>query len=119
PGLTVVKYSGSRMVRDEIAEEIAEDPGQYHAIVTSYTQFSQKEDLRNLNSVGLNAAIFDEGQLLKNPLTLQYRRLHQLRTRWRLLLSGTPIQNHLMEMIALLNFVDPELFKDRMEEIQY
>jgi len=119
PDLNVMKYSGSRAERDDIAEELAEDPEHYHAIVTSYTQFSQKEDLRNLNSLGINAAIFDEGQILKNPTTLQYGRLHQLRTKWRLLISGTPIQNHLMEMISLLNFVDPELFRDRMEAIRY
>ncbi|SPN96727.1 related to enhancer-trap-locus-1 protein [Cephalotrichum gorgonifer] len=119
PDLNVIRYSGSRAARTDIAEELAEDPHAYHAIITTYTQFSQKEDLSNLNHLGLNAAIFDEGQILKNPTTLQYQRLHQLRTRWRLLLSGTPIQNHLMEMISLLNFVDPGLFKDRMEAINY
>lgn len=119
PGLNVVKYSGSRAARDDIGEELAEDPRAYHCIITSYTQFSQKADLDNMNQLGLNATVFDEGQTLKNPLTLQYRRLQRLRTRWRLLLSGTPIQNHLMEMISLLSFVDPGLFEGRMEAIQY
>lgn len=119
PDLNIVKYSGSRAVRDDIAEELADDPQAYHCIVTSYTQFGQKEDFNNLNQLGLNAAVFDEGQTLKNPKTLQYQRLHRLRTRWRLLLSGTPIQNHLMEMISLLNFVDPKLFENRMDDIEY
>lgn len=119
PDLNVMKYSGSRAVRTDIAEELADDPHAYHCVVTSYSQFSQKEDINNLNRLGINAAIFDEGQVLKNPTTLQYQRLQRLEARWRLLLSGTPIQNHLMEMISLLSFVDPALFRDRMESIQY
>jgi SWI/SNF-related matrix-associated actin-dependent regulator 1 of chromatin subfamily A len=119
PDLGVVKYSGSQSERMQIAGDLIEDSDSCHVILTSYSQFSSLEDLQNLNQIGLHSAIFDEGQILKNPSTLQYNRLRKLRVHWRMLLSGTPIQNHLMEMIALLSFVDPELFRDSMEDIQY
>jgi SWI/SNF-related matrix-associated actin-dependent regulator 1 of chromatin subfamily A len=118
PTLQVVKYSGTQSARLEIADELAEDDS-CEVIITSYSQLSQIEDIKALNCLGLNAAIFDEAQQLKNPNTLQYDRLRRLRTAWRLLLSGTPIQNHLMEMISMLSFVDRDLFADGEEDIRY
>jgi SWI/SNF-related matrix-associated actin-dependent regulator of chromatin subfamily A containing DEAD/H box 1 len=119
PDLNVVKYSGSQMARMEIAEALDDDDDDTHVIVTSYSQLGQIDDIRALNGLALNAAIFDEAQELKNPTTQRYERLNKLRTEWRLLLSGTPIQNHLMEMISMLRFVDQDLFDHGDEDIRY
>ena len=51
------------------------------------------------------AAIFDEGHKMKNSATNVYKSLIRIPATWRLILSGTPVQNHLMEMINLLNFI--------------
>lgn len=49
-------------------------------------------------------AILDEGHVIKNPQTKLSKAMHCLRTRHRLLLTGTPIQNHLQDFWAVLNW---------------
>lgn len=56
--------------------------------------------------------MFDEGHMLKNRKSQKYGKLLQIRAQWRLLLTGTPLQNNLQELISLLNFIMPDYFKD-------
>lgn len=111
PGLSIVKYSGSPSERDELALELQESGDQYDVIITSYTQIKRTRDARSLNKIGIHAAIFDEGHKLKNPETNLYKDLILIKADWKLLITGTPIQNNIMEMIALLNFISPTLFQ--------
>lgn len=110
PDLSIVKYSGSPTERDELAAELQESGEQYDVIVTSYTQIKRTRDAKALSKIGINAAIFDEGHKLKNPETNLYRDLILIKANWKLLITGTPIQNNIMEMITLLNFISPNLF---------
>ena len=48
--------------------------------------------------------ILDEGHIIKNPATRVTRAMHSLRTRHRLMLTGTPIQNNLMEFWTLVDW---------------
>ena len=118
PGLTVTLYQGSQPIRDEIAETILEDPLEHHVILTSYTQVSRLDDITNLRRFNVNAAIFDEGHKMKNPKTKLYKDLIRVTAHWRLILSGTPVQNNLMEMISLLQFVEPDLFQDHYDDLE-
>ncbi len=54
--------------------------------------------------------ILDEAQAVKNATSLRWQTLLTLKTRNRLLLTGTPIQNSMNELWALLHFIMPELF---------
>jgi len=54
--------------------------------------------------------IVDEAHKLKNEDSQISRRLRQLDSRYRLLLTGTPLQNNLHELWSLLNFLLPEIF---------
>ncbi|KAK3383176.1 SNF2 family N-terminal domain-containing protein [Lasiosphaeria ovina] len=118
PSVNVTVYQGSQAVRDEIAYDILEDPTEHHVVLTSYTQISRQEDISNLRRLKPMAAIFDEGHKMKNPKTKLYKDLIRITASWRLILSGTPVQNNLMEMIALLQFVEPELFRDHFEDLE-
>lgn len=111
PGLSIVKYSGSPTERDELAAELRESGEEYDVIVTSYTQIKRTRDATALSKIGIGAAIFDEGHKLKNPETNLYRDLILIKAKWKLLITGTPIQNNIMEMITLLNFISPNLFQ--------
>ncbi|KAJ4408242.1 DNA-dependent ATPase fun30 [Gnomoniopsis sp. IMI 355080] len=119
PGLTVIKYSGSPMDRDELAREIL-DAGddEYDVILTSYTQMSRSRDTSWMNKIGINAAVFDEGHQLKNSQTLKYKELIRINANWKLLITGTPIQNNIMEMMSLLSFVSPQFFTRDQETIE-
>ncbi|KAL2653795.1 hypothetical protein R1flu_021923 [Riccia fluitans] len=59
--------------------------------------------------------ILDEGHLIKNPATERSKSLREIESTHRIILSGTPIQNHLKEMWALFDFCCPSLLGDRKE----
>ena len=54
--------------------------------------------------------ILDEAQAIKNNLSRRWKILLQFNARNRLLLTGTPIQNSMAELWALLHFIMPKLF---------
>ena len=60
-----------------------------------------------------HAVIVDEAQNVKNPATHAARVLRGLDTRQRFCLTGTPVENHLGEMWALMDFLNPGLLGDR------
>ncbi|WP_405165671.1 DEAD/DEAH box helicase [Nocardia sp. NBC_01499] len=55
-------------------------------------------------------AVFDEAQALKNPSTQLAKAARALDAEVRVALTGTPVENHLEELWALLNLVTPKLF---------
>ncbi|OLN81267.1 ATP-dependent helicase fft2 [Colletotrichum chlorophyti] len=119
PDLSVLAYQGPQAERRDIAYEMLENTGDYHVVLTTYTQVGSEEDLEALRELQPAAAIFDEGHKMKNPKTKIYRDLIRIKAGWRMLLTGTPVQNNLMEMLSLLNFIDPKMFNNRMDQLQY
>jgi hypothetical protein len=61
------------------------------------------------------AVILDEGQYIKNPSSLTAQAARQLRGRHRLVLSGTPIENRLLDLWSLMNFAMPGALGNRAE----
>lgn len=118
PKINVTIYQGSQSARDQIADDILDDPAGHHVVLTSYSQLSRHDDISNLRRFQPMVAVFDEGHKMKNPKTKLYKDLLRVTATWRLVLSGTPVQNNLMEMIALLQFVEPGLFQDHFENLQ-
>ncbi|KAI1176842.1 SNF2 family N-terminal domain-containing protein [Nemania sp. FL0916] len=86
-----------------------------HVVLTSYSQVEKaKEDLLWMQELDPHAAIFDEGHKLKNRNNLIYKQMMRVQTQWRLILSGTPVQNNLKELLTLLHFVEPDLFGNKI-----
>ncbi|KAJ3487104.1 hypothetical protein NLG97_g6481 [Lecanicillium saksenae] len=119
PGLSVIGYRGSQSERAEIAYEIEQDLEAYHVVLATYSQINSEADLEAMQSFRLNAAIFDEGHKMKNPETKVYKDLRRIPAAWKMLLTGTPVQNNLLEMTSLLNFINPQMFDGYMQHIQY
>lgn len=118
PDLSVIRYSGKPGERDELALEIRDAPEEYHVILTSYSQMSRFRDVSLINKIGINAAIFDEGHKLKNPNAQNYKDLIKVDAAWKLIMTGTPIQNNIMEMVSLLNFLCPHVFHHYSDHLQ-
>mmetsp|Transcript_40485 Transcript_40485/g.61751 ORF Transcript_40485/g.61751 Transcript_40485/m.61751 type:complete len:92 (+) Transcript_40485:1231-1506(+) len=55
--------------------------------------------------------ILDEAQRIKNDQSVLSQNLRLFKTRNRVLLTGTPLQNNLKELWSLLNFLMPKLFE--------
>jgi len=60
-------------------------------------------------------AVFDEAQVLKNPRTQVSKAARTLTADTRIALTGTPVENHLEELWALLNLVAPHQFGNRTQ----
>ena len=60
--------------------------------------------------INLKTATFDEGHLLKNSESKRYMALMNINVKWRILLTGTPLQNNLQELVSLLRFILPQYF---------
>lgn len=59
--------------------------------------------------------VLDEGHKVKNFASKTYQALHSLPVRMRVVVTGTPMQNNLMEMHALLDLACPGLLPDRKQ----
>lgn len=66
------------------------------------------KDKAFLGAVNWAALLVDEAHRLKNDDSLLYKALSEFTTNHRLLITGTPLQNSLKELWALLHFIMPE-----------
>lgn len=71
------------------------------------------EDRTMMKKLDLHYGVFDEAHMLKNMTSQRYRYLMTFKVQRRLLLTGTPLQNNLLELMSLLSFVMPNLFGQR------
>ncbi|PSN72079.1 hypothetical protein BS50DRAFT_569641 [Corynespora cassiicola Philippines] len=76
-----------------------------HVLITSYTGLQSYSEF--LNPMEWETAILDEGHKIRNPNTSITIHCKELRTSNRIILSGTPMQNNLVELWSLFDFVFP------------
>jgi SWI/SNF-related matrix-associated actin-dependent regulator 1 of chromatin subfamily A len=119
PALVVEPYYGSQAERAELRYKIDTfDRGEINVIITTYATAKGKEDFPWLRNVDFCYTIFDEGHALKNADSQVYEKLIRIRSRFRLLLTGTPLQNNLQELISLLAFLMPDIFKGKRDDLR-
>ncbi|TRY68060.1 hypothetical protein DNTS_003641 [Danionella cerebrum] len=118
PSFKVLIYYGSAEERKYMRYEILDQIADYNIIVTTYNLAIGNSSDRSLFSrLKLEYAVFDEGHLLKNMNSLRYRHLMAINAKYRLLLTGTPLQNNLLELMSLLNFIMPNMFSSSTSQI--
>lgn len=105
PGLKVLLVHGPR--RDAAFERIAEQD----LVITTYPLLLRDNERYQEHSFGV--LVLDEAQAIKNPVTKIAQRVRELRATLRLCLSGTPLENHLGELWALMDFALPGLLGGR------
>ncbi|EPQ29426.1 uncharacterized protein PFL1_03181 [Pseudozyma flocculosa PF-1] len=117
PSINVRRYYGSQKDRVELREELRYDED-VEVILTTYEMASGgPADHAFLRKRGFNVCVYDEGHVLKNRKSQKYDKLLRIRSQWRLLLTGTPLQNNLQELISLLNFIMPQYFSSAEEAL--
>ncbi|XP_077457544.1 SWI/SNF-related matrix-associated actin-dependent regulator of chromatin subfamily A containing DEAD/H box 1A-like [Stigmatopora argus] len=111
PTLKVLVYYGSMEDRHFLKHDILNDEVEFNVLVTTYNfAIGSNSDRSLFRKLRITYAIFDEGHMLKNMNSLRYRNLMAINAEHRLLLTGTPLQNNLLELMSLLNFIMPSLF---------
>jgi len=113
PGLRAVKYHGPAAERK--AMRLALDARGFDVLVTSYTYFegddeTQRADRAWLRQREYDVLVLDEAHALKRQASRRAEQLGRLESKQRLLLTGTPVQNNLPELFALLTFMLPQIF---------
>ncbi len=74
-------------------------------VITTYALL--RRDLERWRSFPLRAAILDEAQNIKNPNAVVSRAVLELDARYRLALTGTPIENRALDLWSIMQFVNP------------
>ncbi|HDZ23909.1 MAG TPA: DEAD/DEAH box helicase, partial [Desulfobacteraceae bacterium] len=111
PGLSATVYHGLERNLSRALEDT-------HILLTSYGILMR--DIEKLKAIPFFMAVFDEIQHIKNPETLTHRAARELDARIKLGLTGTPIENHLGELKALIDLTVPGyLGKDSDFEARY
>ena len=85
----------------------------FHVLVTSYQLVVQ--DAQYFQKIRWQYMILDEAQAIKSSQSSRWKSLLGFYCRNRLLLTGTPIQNNMQELWALLHFIMPSLFDSHDE----
>ncbi len=117
PSLRVyVHHGGSRKREDEFLAAVAGAD----LVVTTYG--TAMRDLAPLRDIAWERVACDEAQAIKNSGTRQAQAVRTIPARTRLALTGTPVENHLAELWAIMDFCNPGLlgpakrFRRRFQE---
>jgi SNF2 family DNA or RNA helicase len=78
---------------------------QHDLIVTNYALL--RRDLEELQKFSFRAVILDEAQFIKNPGAQVTQSVKQLKSEHRLALTGTPLENRLLDLWSIVDFVQP------------
>lgn len=90
----------------------------YMCICSYHIVSSTPEECKMFRVCKLHYVIFDEAHMLKNMTTQRYANLIKINADMRILLTGTPLQNNLLELMSLLCFVMPSFFSKSIEDIK-
>ncbi|KAH7910697.1 hypothetical protein BJ138DRAFT_1064605 [Hygrophoropsis aurantiaca] len=122
PGLRVVPFYGEAKARQVIIDyELFHDTApkgmsniKYHVLVTTYETLINNRDFGPVfkKVPRWEVLVVDEGQRLKSDNSLLFKKLNELNTIQRIIMTGTPLNNNIRELFNLMNFLDPDKWTD-------
>eukprot|EP00961_Rhodomonas_salina_P167658 2259710-Rhodomonas_salina.1 len=111
PSLRILMIGGSKEERASQVKDVR--AGNFDVVVTSFEVVSIEKAA--LKKISWRYMVIDEAHRIKNENSLLSQVVREFDTHSRLLLTGTPLQNNLHELWALLNFLLPEHFGEAEE----
>ena len=108
PGLKVLVHHGaSRADQDELEAEMRG----IDVVITTYG--TAVRDIETLSRMSWHRLVLDEAQAIKNPANESAQQLRRINARSRIALTGTPVENGLGDLWAILDFTNPGLVGTR------
>ena len=101
PTLKVGLLHAAKSEREKILDNI----DNYDVILTTYTTY--KNDIDKYKNINLDYCIIDEAQNIKNPDAIITKAIKNVNAKVRFALTGTPIENNLMELWSIFDFIMP------------
>jgi SNF2 family DNA or RNA helicase len=101
PNLNVLVLHGNKNERKELLKTIEDTD----LVLTTYTIL--KNDLKELEDIVFDYCIIDEAQNIKNPYSQNSEAVKQVKADVRFALTGTPIENNLLELWSIFDFIMP------------
>lgn len=101
PTIKVLLVHGNKKDREKAIESINE----YDVVITTYGTL--RNDLESYSNTVFNYCIIDEAQNIKNPIALSTEAVKNVNAKVKFALTGTPIENNLMELWSIFDFVMP------------
>jgi SNF2 family DNA or RNA helicase len=103
PNLSVCVFHGPKRSLDPDAD----------VVITTYALL--RNDIEKLAAITWDAVVLDEAQAIKNPESQAARAAYRLQAKFRVALSGTPVENRLDELWSQLHFTNPGLLGGRSD----
>ncbi|PKK90079.1 MAG: ATP-dependent helicase [Candidatus Wallbacteria bacterium HGW-Wallbacteria-1] len=104
PSMEVIVHHGGQRTRGDDFHAQVES---LDMVISSYGLLQR--DAHLFREVPWDGIILDEAQNIKNPNTKQSKVARSLKSSWRLALTGTPVENNLMDLWAIMEFINPGL----------
>lgn len=120
PQFNFTVYQGNQDERAQLRYDIINDNFErpLNAILTTYgLTSSTNEDKAFFKKLKIEYCVFDEAHMLKNMYSVRYQALIKIPAKRKLLLTGTPLQNNLVELMSLLYFVMPDIFHHKTDHL--
>eukprot|EP01012_Entosiphon_sulcatum_P029158 TRINITY_DN3546_c0_g1_i1.p1 TRINITY_DN3546_c0_g1~~TRINITY_DN3546_c0_g1_i1.p1 ORF type:complete len:1055 (+),score=207.89 TRINITY_DN3546_c0_g1_i1:41-3166(+) len=111
PTISVLKFHGNKDERVDLRQEMKSQD--HDVVVTTYDMVVREKTA--FKGTHWEYIIVDEAHRMKNEESLLSQVLRLFTSKHRLLITGTPLQNNLHELWALLNFLLPSLFTEASE----
>ena len=108
PAFKVLTYYGNSRERQAKRQGWSK-PNSFHVCITSYTLILS--DAKMFRRKQWNFMILDEAHMIKNWQSQRWQTLLNFHSQHRVLLTGTPLQNNLMELWSLMHFLMPHIFQ--------
>ncbi|KAF5452399.1 hypothetical protein F2P56_027401 [Juglans regia] len=118
PGVLKIVYAGPPEERRKLFKEKIFHR-KFNVLLTTYEYLMNKHDRPKLSKIDWHYIIIDEGHRIKNASCKLNAELKHYQSSHRLLLTGTPLQNNLEELWALLNFLLPNIFNSSEDFSQW
>jgi len=105
PNLNYILIDGDLHERENKIDQI--NQGEFDIILTSYTLFQRDFEFYQKNNIDFNYVILDEAQYIKNFNAKISLLVKEIKSKYRLALSGTPLENSLLELWSIFDFLMP------------
>lgn len=101
PDLKVLIYEGTK--RDSLIEEFPD----YNLIIMTYAVM--RKDIQKLKEFEFSYSVLDEAQYIKNTTTLVAKAAYLINSKYKLALTGTPVENHVGELFSIFRYLIPSI----------